>query len=127
MGVLFSGLVMRTLLFVFCLFSSSIPTFAAELKLDAVAITAVLADKTFRQTLPSTSRVITQTFQKAGVTHYVVDGQVQLGFWRVTGDQYCSNWPPTDNWACFDLMQDGEQVVFVSSQGARTVMVPQTP
>jgi hypothetical protein len=40
-----------------------------------------------------------QTFGADGLTDY--DGS--QGRWRVDGDQYCSQWPPSDRWSCYDV------------------------
>ena len=42
----------------------------------------------------------TQGFAADGATAYDA-GEISYGHWRVQGDQYCSNWPPSDRWDCF--------------------------
>jgi len=66
--------------------------------------------------------VITQTFHEGGSTTYV-DGRPTLGKWRASETQYCSSWPPSDYWECYDLFTDskGERIRFVSSVGQEWV------
>lgn len=54
-----------------------------------------------------------QTFYKSGKTLYNQGGRASWGYWRVQGDQYCSQWPPNDLWACFDLLARGNDIRFV--------------
>ncbi|WP_166416060.1 hypothetical protein [Cochlodiniinecator piscidefendens] len=53
----------------------------------------------------------TQIFYASGRTLYNA-GTDSWGSWRVTGDRYCSQWPPNTLWACFDLERSGDQVRF---------------
>jgi len=64
--------------------------------------------------------VIKQIFAKSGATPYWDGSRLTHGSWRVTGDQYCSVWPPNNVWACYDMFRgsDGE-VVWVGSRGDR--------
>ncbi len=99
---------------------------AEEAKISGDAIRIMLNDMTFNQIKPTTKYKIEQIFQSSGVTHFIVNGDVQTGRWRVEKDQYCSNWPPTEHWDCYDILQSGETLIFLSAQGARYVMVPAT-
>ncbi len=38
------------------------------------------------------------------------------------GDQYCSVWPPSDDWACYAMTIDetGNTVVWIDESGGRT-------
>jgi len=60
----------------------------------------------------------TQDFRASGRTLYNA-GRDSWGYWRVQGKQYCSQWPPSDLWACYDLLvsHDGASVRFVGSFG----------
>ncbi len=62
--------------------------------------------------------VISQTFHEGGSTTYV-DGRPSLGRWRASETQYCSSWPPSDYWECYDLFKDstGKRIRFTSSVG----------
>lgn len=62
-----------------------------------------------------------QVFYASGKTLYD-HGRPSWGYWAVRGDQYCSQWPPADGWACYDLDRhsgDG-RLRFVSETGATT-------
>lgn len=54
-----------------------------------------------------------QQFNASGTTLYNA-GADSWGTWSVRGAQYCSQWPPNSNWACFDvdLKADGSAVRF---------------
>ncbi|MGH1446779.1 MAG: hypothetical protein ACRBBO_12115 [Cognatishimia sp.] len=58
----------------------------------------------------------TQSFQADGKTPYVA-GRPSMGAWQVRGDQYCSVWPPSDHWACFDMFAKDNMLRFVGSRG----------
>lgn len=55
----------------------------------------------------------TQDFRASGGTDYF-SGRPSTGRWEVRRDQYCSVWPPSDQWACYDveMSADGMQVRF---------------
>ena len=55
-----------------------------------------------------------QYFGKAGDTRYITDRAAD-GRWDVRGGQYCSQWPPSDTWACYDVERDGNRVRFIGS------------
>lgn len=55
-----------------------------------------------------------QDFRASGRTLYNA-GRDSWGYWRVQGDQYCSQWPPSDLWACYHLDQQGERLRFVGT------------
>jgi hypothetical protein len=45
-----------------------------------------------------------QFFSKGGETIYVdAAGQKTFGSWQVRGDKYCSSWPPSDRWVCYEV------------------------
>ncbi len=58
-----------------------------------------------------------QDFFADGRTLYTSDGTNSWGHWRVQGNQYCSNWLPSDRWDCYDLAQLGLKLRF-SQNGA---------
>ena len=64
----------------------------------------------------------TQQFYASGLTLYNA-GQDSWGYWRAEGGQYCSQWPPSDLWACYDMQRSGQRVRFVGEQGDITVGV----
>lgn len=59
-----------------------------------------------------------QVFYKSGRTLYD-HGRPSWGYWAARGDQYCSQWPPADGWACYGLERhrDGRRLRFVSETG----------
>ncbi len=61
----------------------------------------------------------TQTFFADGRTSYEGD-RAEWGRWQVQGDQYCSQWPPSDRWTCYGITRDGGSVGFVSADGSVT-------
>jgi hypothetical protein len=45
-----------------------------------------------------------QFFSKGGETVYVdAAGQKTFGSWQVRGNKYCSTWPPSDRWVCYEV------------------------
>ena len=58
----------------------------------------------------------TQTFYASGKTLYDA-GRPSWGYWRVQGDQYCSQWPPSDLWACYDMAARGHELRFIGASG----------
>ncbi|CAD0185226.1 hypothetical protein RUESEDTHA_02112 [Ruegeria sp. THAF57] len=62
---------------------------------------------------------IWQTFDASGVTNYFSGGP-SAGRWAVRGDQYCSVWPPSELWACYDVRRSGQVIRFVDSNGELT-------
>lgn len=61
-----------------------------------------------------------QAFRASGRTLYNA-GEESWGYWRVDGDQYCSLWPPSDLWTCYDLERQGTVLRFVGAGGDITV------
>ncbi len=57
-----------------------------------------------------------QEFYASGRTLYVT-ARPSWGYWEVRSDQYCSLWPPSDLWACYDVAQKGEAIRFIGSGG----------
>ena len=47
-------------------------------------------------------------------------GGPSWGSWRVEGDRYCSVWPPSDRWACFEVAARGLEIRF-REDGADTI------
>ncbi len=64
----------------------------------------------------------TQGFLADGATRYDT-GDVSYGHWRVQGDQYCSNWSPSDRWDCYTLAVDarGLKLRFTAKDGSATL------
>ena len=57
-----------------------------------------------------------QDFRVSGRTLYF-SGAESGGFWDVRADQYCSMWPPSDLWACYDIAQSGDLIRFIGAAG----------
>ena len=57
-----------------------------------------------------------QDFRASGRTLYNA-GRDSWGYWGVRGDQYCSMWPPSDLWACYDMARSGDQLRFIGEAG----------
>ena len=47
-------------------------------------------------------------------------GRDSWGYWQVRGDQYCSMWPPSDLWACYDMARRGDVLRFFGAAGDST-------
>jgi hypothetical protein len=65
-----------------------------------------------------------QSFDVGGATVYTgADGKQSSGRWDVRGDEYCSQWPPSDVWACYamaaDTAADGITIIWISADGSR--------
>ncbi|PTX56504.1 hypothetical protein C8N43_1163 [Litoreibacter ponti] len=65
-----------------------------------------------------------QHFYASGRTSYD-SGRTEWGYWRVEGNRYCSQWPPSDTWACFGVARHGGNgsLKFIGEGGAATVGV----
>jgi hypothetical protein len=63
----------------------------------------------------------TQQFDADGSTIYTAD-KPSNGQWRVEGDQYCSVWPPSDRWSCYDIARsvDGLGIRFTGGDGSES-------
>lgn len=57
-----------------------------------------------------------QDFRASGRTLYNA-GQDSWGYWRIQGDQYCSQWPPSDLWACYAMARKGDRLRFIGAGG----------
>jgi hypothetical protein len=88
---------------------------AAPQKLNAAEIKELLSDKTIYN-LP-VAPPSEQIFQKAGATYYSESGNQSQGEWKILADQYCSVWPPSPTWVCYDVTRDGNNISFISPSG----------
>ena len=58
-----------------------------------------------------------QDFRASGRTLYHA-GRPSWGHWAVRGDQYCSSWPPSDLWSCYDMERgSGDKVRWIGVAG----------
>ncbi len=93
------------------------PAVAEEWRsLAAAEITAALSARALAYTDGSS-----QSFHADGATRYEADS-ISLGHWRVDGDQYCSQWPPSDRWDCYAVQAEsaGLYLRFVAKDGSST-------
>jgi len=94
---------------------------AEERRLSGAEILEALADHTYRDA--NAAKKTEQIFQKQGVTYVSQNGGQSQGYWEVRGDQYCSQWPPNEAWACYDVVIETPVLTFVSASGTRYPMV----
>jgi hypothetical protein len=87
---------------------------AKSVKLAAAEITAVLSDQSL---YAGEQGEIEQIFQKSGQTFYLDHGNSSQGTWKVENDKYCSQWPPSQSWSCYDVIRDSDAITFVSGTG----------
>lgn len=90
----------------------------------ALFATPALADGWTLLTGPEITKALTgkhlaykqavQDFRPSGATLYNA-GEPSWGSWAVRGDQYCSEWPPTGGWTCYDVARadDGTRIRFM--------------
>ncbi|MFT7595479.1 MAG: hypothetical protein ACI8R4_002808 [Paracoccaceae bacterium] len=60
-----------------------------------------------------------QEFRASGRTLYNA-GADSWGYWRFQGDFYCSQWPPSDLWACYSVEVAGDALGFIGASGEVT-------
>ncbi len=97
------------------------PALATEVSLSGSEIGALLNDSVLYG--ESDGQATDQIFQKNGITYYHVGSGQSQGKWRVEGDQFCSQWPPNPAWACYDVMREDRQIIFISKWGERIDML----
>jgi len=90
---------------------------ADERYLNNAEIIRYLSDREVKGTQKGTQW--RQTFSGDGETYYEeVNGfRPSFGRWRAINDEYCSQWPPADNWTCYKVRAENHHVTFVPSQG----------
>ncbi len=91
------------------------PLGAEERKLNDAEIDALLP------TIVVLGENTRQTFSARGATTYTDRGRDSYGTWAARGDQYCSQWPPANGWACYDVLVEGETLIWVGDSGHRTI------
>ena len=106
---------MRRLITVLALASATSASAQDWVPMTAAEITQALTDQTYEYA------EAWQEFRASGRTLYNA-GRDSWGYWAVRGDQYCSQWPPGDQWDCYDMEQAGPGLIrFVASDGSATV------
>lgn len=91
--------------------------------MDWVPVTQAGADAALTARMVVYGDGSTQDFRKDGGTTYTHDGKPSEGRWGIRDGRYCSVWPPSDHWACYDLAVsgDGTAVRFTDDSGGTTV------
>ena len=99
---------------------STLPTvaLAEEVKLTGALIQTVLSEKELIGS--DNGQTSSQIFRANGATFYSVGQAQQIGNWKITGDQYCSVWPPSEHWVCYDVFQQGKSIRFLSPSETST-------
>ena len=94
------------------------PANAQDRKLTGPEIKALLTDRVAHGKEDSGS-ANEQLFLASGATFYSVGAAQSQGRWEVRGNQYCSAWPPSTSWSCYDVTHDGATHSFLSAAGKR--------
>lgn len=89
---------------------------AEPVKMDGSAIMRALSGKSVAGN--QDGRKWRQEFMADGATVYYEGNQPSPGRWKVDGDQYCSLWPPSEKWDCYDMAMDGEEILFMPKGSA---------
>lgn len=95
---------------------------AAERKLTGPEIESILGEVTVSG--KNDRGVWKQYFSAQGQTAYVGPGEPpSSGNWHVKADQYCSVWPPSGSWVCYDVEGEPEAtpptVTWIGESGTR--------
>lgn len=89
---------------------------ADQQKLNGAQITSALEGRTV--TGVQNGLAWEQDFQKGGITIYRAAGEdPSEGRWRIKSDQFCSQWPPSRAWICYDIVREDGTVSFVPIDG----------
>jgi len=87
-------------------------------KMSGAEILAALNDQAITSADPA--KPARQMFMASGATFYDAGGNQSQGSWKVTGDQFCTLWPPSQFWACYDVTREGKTISFISKSGTRS-------
>ena len=60
-----------------------------------------------------------QSFSRSGYTAYAENRGMRpsSGNWKAINNQYCSQWPPSLGWDCYDLTVEGDKLTFIPKNG----------
>ena len=107
------------MLFLAAVFAAA-PAFADE---GWVALGAADADAALRSRTLRYEDGATQDFHPDGGTTYTVDGTPSEGRWGIRDGRYCSVWPTSERWACYDLARSagGLDIRFTDGGGGETI------
>ncbi|MGX9354323.1 hypothetical protein ACS3SW_03940 [Roseobacteraceae bacterium S113] len=99
---------MRRIALILGVAMNALPAFAEDVftPMTGAAITEALTDARVQYASAW------QEFRASGRTLYNA-GSDSWGYWEVRGDQYCSQWPPRSEWACYDMARNGDVVRFI--------------
>ena len=97
------------------LFGLGISAYSEEVKLTGPKITDALSEREVKGN--DTGQTSAQIFRSNGATFYSIGQAQQIGNWKIIADQYCSVWPPSEHWVCYDVFQDGNAIRFLSPSG----------
>ena len=89
--------------------------------LDAPAITLALTARTVAYK-DGYKDGATQRFNEDASTIYTTT-HPSKGAWRVERNQYCSQWPPSDRWSCYNVARSegGLDLRFTAGDGSESV------
>ncbi len=93
---------------------TALPAMAEQRQLTKAEILTLLP------TITAYGKSSVQTFEKNGITDYNDKGRDSRGNWQVRGNQYCSVWPPSPTWVCYDVLVDDEEpdkLVWIGDSG----------
>ena len=114
-SVLFTG---TALLGAFTLAQSS--SVAADVLLHHDDIAGLVTDRSFFE--GQGAQASRQTFLKSG-TSLKVDNHGQApGFWKISGDRFCTQWLPDLELSCFNVVRGDDAVTLVSNCGSRITL-----
>lgn len=99
---------------VVCMAALPVTALAEFVPLSGKEITAVLTDASVSYQMAA------QQFFASGQTLFETDSPAEWGSWRVEGDKYCSQWPPSDGWTCYAVAREAEVLRFIASDGSIT-------
>ncbi|MEM7169765.1 MAG: hypothetical protein AAF530_06320 [Pseudomonadota bacterium] len=89
---------------------------AGEQKLSGTEIIEALSGKTAFGTQKGTPWK--QFFDPNGATTFISgDDAPSTGRWQIQGDAFCSLWPPSGDWDCYDMTGAGDQVTWIYQGG----------
>lgn len=97
-----------------------LPTLAGAedwVTLDSAEITAALAARVLAYTEAPSDKPDLQDFFADGRTLF----NDQWGRWDVRDGRYCSTWPPSERWSCFDVARRGLDIRFTSDEGEAVI------
>ncbi|WP_136659312.1 hypothetical protein [Nitratireductor sp. XY-223] len=87
---------MRVAAILFTIFLSA-TAFAEERRLSGDEIANLLP------AITASIGTVHQTFESNGDTVFTQGSRVSSGRWRVRDNLYCSTWPPSDAWRCYEV------------------------